>query len=658
MSLLPQELWNYIFTFISNEDESLFLTSLPKSMLMKWFEFMTKQCNKEQKEILYNIIFTKKQMMILGEPGTGKTYLLKLANKMLNKLQVLTQVCAFTGLAGQQADGATLHRIFPLFKFKNNWNKDLGYPTHNEIGNNFIPFNGILFIDEISMVSPVLFEQIMYFQKNASTDKFRIIVFGDFWQLPPIESSLNDYKRKFFFQNYHMYKIEIFELTIPQRHCDLIFLSLIRSIRKNDYNENVMQFLKERKLAFDFLNQTNKKNKLYLFHDNKRVDAHNIQFLNLIQLPIFHIPFQVLSIYAQTSYYCGATKIMKTKQLSSYIGNNNQAFLDIPELQSILIDQQVKDIGLKIGCQIMFNKNIYNLINCNTPEECQFYKKCIHHKLPCIDIFNGTRGKIVKIWPNIGLLVELQEKSNLFFPLIEYSIEISTRRKVGFKIGTHVLITKGLMKSGFGKILEINENDIKIELKKQEFIIPIESLKPIPRIKKTIASVLYYPIVLSYALTIQKSQGMTLDSIVLSLSYIPSPYLVTVAISRCRTLEGVFINGEFKKPQGEIDPLIIEFTKQLSLNNNKKFIRKISNITNFDSLILNFQIKVVTKNNQFIVYSNIITCPFFTTSKNLAIRYIHDICTDYISKNCPELLELCSLKNIVSLLAQKKQSLI
>ncbi len=649
-------LWNYIFGFLDKHDESAFLLLIPQRLRIDWFEFMTKTCNKEQKEVLWNILFTNKNMMILGEPGTGKTYLLKLAKILLNKLQILTQVCAFTGLAGQQADGATLHRKFPLHKFKNpkDWNNDVGCPTHNDNNNNFACFNGVLFIDEISMVSPVMFEQIMYFQKNADKHKFRVIVVGDFWQLPPIESALNAYKRKFFFQTSYIYKFDIFELTIPQRHCDQEFLSIIRLIRKNDYNLKVMNFFQERKVAFEFLKD--KKNKLYLFHDNKRVDQHNVQFLNLCNGQVHDIPFEILSIDSRTSYYCGQIKISKYKELNSYnFLSQLKAYIDIPQLSTILSEQNIKNVSIKIGCHIMFNKNIYGLINCNNPTVCGFHReKCVHTKHPCINIYNGTRATIVNVWDGIGLLVEFENKEQLYFPLMSYPIEISSRRKVGFKIGTHVYITKGLMKNQFGKILEDNGAEFKLEIKKQEFTVNAMQCKPVPRFKKIIANIKYHPIVLSYALTIQKSQGMTLDNIVLSLQYIPSPYLVTVAISRCRTAQGVFINGVFKKPCGEIDPLIINFTKQLTLNNKNKLERKFLHTNNIETLFSNFQIKITTKNDQFIVTTNISICPFFTMSKNLAIKYIYDLCSDFVTKNAPHLLDVCTMTNIISLLANKK----
>lgn len=650
MKHLPFDLWDWIIGFLAKEDESSLLSTNNSSLLNDWFSFMTRQCNKEQKSIIWKICFTKKNMMILGEPGTGKTYLLKLANTLLSKLSIQTQVCAFTGLAGQQADGATLHRIFPLSRFKdaNSWDKNSACPTHQHIDHRFTQINGVLFIDEISMISAILFEQIMWFQKQ--NPDFRFIVLGDFLQLPPI-SLENIYPRKFFFQTYFMPKIDIFTLTIPQRHADPEFLKMIRSIRINDYNSNVMNFLQKRKVAFDFLSLEDKKTKLYLFHDNKRVDEHNLKFLDLVKMPPFTFKFEIRSINKITSSKYGYSK---HKELSTYRNNNEQALIDVPELKQLLIDQNIKDTTLKIGCHIMFNKNIYKLIHCPTPEECKFYLKCTHLKNPTIDIFNGTRAIVLNIYAE-GLLVKLINTNILlYFPLTEYQVEISSRIKIGFKIGTHVQF---INTNKIAKIIEFENELLTLEFtsgpkQKQTVSEYSPKIKSLPRNKKLVAMIQYYPIVLSYALTIQKSQGMTLDNVVLSLGYIPSPSLVTVAISRCRTSEGVYINGNFQRPQGQIDPFIIEFLKHLSLG--EKLNHRLLNNTNFENLIIDLKIKIIQQpKNEFIVQFGMKPTVLFTSKKS-AVKYIYEKTLEHISLNFPSLLHLCSLENIVALLAQKR----
>ena len=664
------DILEHIFCFLNVEDQEIFLKVVPQHVLKTWFDMETRSCNKEQKAVLWQICFSKDYLLVTGEPGTGKTFLLKLAAKMLVKLSNLVQVCAFTGLAGQNADGSTIHRIFPINQVSN-WNKDSATPnncTSSYALNRFAPFDGVLLIDEISMISPILFEQIMYFQSNASSLVFRVIAFGDFLQLPPIDSSLSDYQRKFFFQNYHMYKFKIHQLTIPERHADPAFLKIISMIRLNDYNAEVLLFFKQRKLAFEFLNSKEKLNKLYLFHDNKRVNIHNEKILKLLPSAIIEIEIQISCIESQTvCKVSGEKKILKSKIIRSYdYTNQHEAYTDCDLIQNVFQEKNVKNVLLKIGCNIMFTKNIYRLINCPTPEECAFFTKCKHLN-QLIDIFNGTCATVVKFYPLKGLLVQLQNesKTNFFFPYREYSILLQSYTKESLKVSSYVYFTKGPNKGKTGQISAINKNqtfdifmDKNVNRKlnyKDEVLtaVSIVSIKPILRTKNLIVNVFYLPIVLCYALTIQKSQGMTLDNVVLSLGYTPSPFLVTVAISRCKTSNGVFVNGDFNKPQGSIDNLITDFYLQLSL---EKRIKRSCDDETLESVMQTLDIKLVfTKHGQFTVSINSEPCPFFCTSKNQAVKYVYDCFFKYISNNFKHLLPYCSLPNVSSALGKKQK---
>ena len=73
----------------------------------------------------------------------------------------------------------------------------------------------------------------------------------------------------------------------------------------------------------------------------------------------------------------------------------------------------------------------------------------------------------------------------------------------------------------------------------------------------------YFPLRLAYATTVHKSQGLTLDAIQLDLSsaFLAQPAMMYVALSRCRTPEGLVLvgNPEQVVTKTTVDPRVVEW---------------------------------------------------------------------------------------------------
>lgn len=477
-------------------------------------------CSPDQLQVLFRICCDPRRFrLITGGPGTGKTYLLRTAQEFLEKnLGIPTHICAYTALAALNANGTTIHRSVPLFKLVARWDPINEKPTMKAglFKVRFRPKTH-LFIDEVSMVDPVIFEQIMFFMHND----VRITCFGDFRQLAPVKP-LTD--RTFFFETHRIKEFTLSHLRTSHRQHDAYFCDILRLMADNDYqNEDVRQFVRSRQQAFRALNDHERKGLLRLHQDNASVDAWNLQcFEELRTSEPVTIPVQVETVWEMESDEDKRGK--KRKKTASRL-HRLLDFTDLslsmmeellPDLKKALEQYRVQEVKLKEQCIVMFTRNIYRVGCYRNVEEWRNTAK-----VNTCDIVNGMRARVLRIYAE-GVLLWMKispkdsEEQSLFFPLRTHEVNFYTRY------------------------------DAQLGTKTTRF-----------------AMVKYYPLMLCYAITVHKSQGLTLDSVVIHLTRKAEPNLAYVAFSRCRSSKDVFI-AFFEPPMATFDPRILAFDKVCS----------------------------------------------------------------------------------------------
>ncbi len=75
-----------------------------------------------------------------------------------------------------------------------------------------------------------------------------------------------------------------------------------------------------------------------------------------------------------------------------------------------------------------------------------------------------------------------------------------------------------------------------------------------------------YPLKLAWAITIHKSQGLTFDKAIIDAQAAFAHGQVYVALSRCRTLEGMVLSSTLSPRTMKTDPTVLRFTEESKLN--------------------------------------------------------------------------------------------
>ncbi|MDO8269602.1 MAG: AAA family ATPase [Candidatus Levybacteria bacterium] len=128
-----------------------------------------------------------------------------------------------------------------------------------------------------------------------------------------------------------------------------------------------------------------------------------------------------------------------------------------------------------------------------------------------------------------------------------------------------------------GIIHDLDKNLIKVKLDEEGFhdivTVPIEEWENVKYefdeeeqkvIPISLGKLKQYPLKLAWAITIHKSQGMTFNKANIDFSKSPFTHGQTyVALSRCRTLEGMVVTKKIYPNDVMVDPRIVEFSKKI-----------------------------------------------------------------------------------------------
>jgi hypothetical protein len=137
------------------------------------------------------------------------------------------------------------------------------------------------------------------------------------------------------------------------------------------------------------------------------------------------------------------------------------------------------------------------------------------------------------------------------------------------KIGAEVMFVANNVANGFvngtrGRVVGFKEDQPVVEIATGRKITVAQHSWKLEEDGKVRAEVAQLPLRLAWAITIHKSQGMSLDAAEIDLSKSFTPGMGYVALSRVRSLDGLYLAG-INRMALQMHPQIYEFDKQLRL---------------------------------------------------------------------------------------------
>ncbi|NRD71560.1 AAA family ATPase [Psychrobacter okhotskensis] len=451
-----------------------------------------------------DILKTGQNVFLTGSAGSGKTYTLNQYIDYLRARRVPVAVTASTGIAATHMNGTTIHSWSGIGIKDELTDRDLTNLSRKQFLADRLKDTAVLIIDEISMLHAKQINLVSQVLKHVrKNDKafggIQVVVAGDFFQLPPIGSKGESNREKFAFMSEAWLDAKFHICYLSEQHRQvseaanggLDLDDILNQIRRQEVTFEAIAALEA---TFD-QNVDIKRTRLY---------THNLNVNKINDKELAALEGEMMRFEATST---GDSKLVET-------------------LKKTVRTQD--ELILKVGAKVMFIKN-------NTE----------------LGVSNGTMGELIGF-----AAVKIDDSKDSSEALITDddtstdSDEDAAKSKKGAakkEKDSDKKQTKD-KKTTTQKMPVVRLNSGReIIAEPEEWMIEDET-------GDVLASYEQVPLCLAWAITIHKSQGMTLDAAEIDLSRTFELGQGYVALSRLKSLAGLQLLG-MNDMSLQLDPL-------------------------------------------------------------------------------------------------------
>ncbi|TSB23645.1 AAA family ATPase [Psychrobacter sp. YGAH215] len=445
-----------------------------------------------------NILKTGQNVFLTGSAGSGKTYTLNQYINYLRARRVPVAVTASTGIAATHMNGTTIHSWSGIGIKDELSDRDLTNLSRKQFLADRLKDTAVLIIDEISMLHAKqlnLVNQVLkHVRKNdAAFGGIQVVVAGDFFQLPPIGSKGESNREKFAFMSEAWLDAKFHICYLSEQH-----RQVSEAANGGLDLDDILNQIRRQEVTFEAIAALEATFDQNVDINRTRLYTHNLNVNKINDKELAALEGETMRFEATST---GDSKLVET-------------------LKKTVRTQD--DLVLKVGAKVMFIKNNSEL-----------------------GVSNGTMGELIGF-----AAVKIDDSKDTSDDLIEDTAQdaIAKNTKNKAKKDKESKEKPKDEKPTTQKMPVVRLNSGReVIAEPEEWIIEDET-------GDVLASYLQVPLCLAWAITIHKSQGMTLEAAEIDLSRTFELGQGYVALSRLKSLAGLQLLG-MNDMSLQLDPL-------------------------------------------------------------------------------------------------------